>query len=189
MIAVWGVLFGLIIGFVRGGSLAQLSDTELKGVALLFIALAVQLLIFPTPWWPEPPIAFATTFFHLASYGLLIVFVFLNRRMLPLWGVAAGMMMNVAVIAANGGHMPTSAAALRVAGQSEIAERLLHATDGTYGNVVLISESTRLNILADRLAVPSWVPLGSALSLGDLVLTLGAAWLVQLLMVGSDKEK
>lgn len=189
MIAVWGVLVGVIIGFARGGSLAQLGSAELKGFALLFLALAIQLLIFPTPWWPEPPISVASELFHIASYGLLVVFFVLNRRLIPLWGVAAGMLMNLAAIAANGGYMPTSPAALRFAGQSDIAERILHATDGTIGNVVLMSETTRLDFLGDLLAVPPWVPLGSAFSAGDLVLTVGAAWLLQQLMVGKKQKE
>jgi len=188
VIALWGVLFGLIIGFARGGSFAHLAATELKGLALLFAALALQLLIFPTPWWPEPPVAFATTFFHLASYALLVLFFFLNRALAPLWGVAAGMVMNLTVVAANGGYMPTSLRALRAAGEARIAEHLVHAADGTYGNVIRLSDSTRLNLLADRLAVPAWVPLGSAFSLGDLVLTISAAWLIQWLMVRPGKE-
>jgi len=189
VIALWGVIFGLIIGFARRGSFGRLAGTELKGLVLLFAALAVQLLIFPTPWWPRPPVAFATTFFHLASYGLLVLFFFLNRALAPLWGVAAGMVMNLTVVAANGGYMPTSLRALRAAGETRIAEHLVHAADGTYANVVLMGGSTRLNLLGDRLSVPPWIPLGSAFSLGDLVITVSAAWLVQRLMTGPGEEE
>ena len=66
---------------------------------------------------------------------------------------------------------------------------LLEATDASYGNVVLMSETTRLNILADRLAVPPWVPLSGAFSAGDVVLTVSAAWLVQRLMVASARAE
>lgn len=182
MIALWGIVIGLVIGFARHGKLNRLADFELRHGYLIFLALAIQLLIFPTPWWPQPPISGGTELFHLASYLLVLLFLTTNHREKPFRGVALGMVMNLTAIIANGGYMPTKVSALRRAGQWETAERILASPDGTYGNVVQMSESTRLNALGDWLSLPPWVPLASSFSLGDVVLMVSIAWLLQGLM-------
>lgn len=182
MIALWGIVFGLVIGFARRGSLRHLARFELRHGYLIFLALAIQLLIFPTPWWPEPPLSRATSLFHLASYGLILLFLVLNRQHKPFWGVGAGMALNLTVIAANGGYMPTRLQALRRAGDEEIADKLLTSADGTYGNVVIMDEATKLNGLGDWLSIPPWLPLASSFSVGDVILMVSVAWLLQGLM-------
>lgn len=84
-----------------------------------------------------------------------------------------GLLLNLAVIAANGGYMPASAEALRRAGFSSVAQALEAGT--RQGNTVLMSAKTRLNFLGDWLFLPAWVPLSSAFSLGDVLLGIGAA--------------
>ncbi len=187
MIALWGIVFGLLIGFIRGGKLNNLGATRLRGLSIVFVALAVQLLIFPTPWWPEPPVSRATGALHLGSYALMVTFLILNRRYTPFWGVALGMAMNLTVIAVNGGYMPADLDALRATGQLGTVRKILASVDQTYGNVVAMSEATRLNFLGDWLVVPPWVPFAASFSLGDAVLMVSAAWLVQALM--SDRER
>lgn len=182
MIALWGIIAGIVLGYLRRGRLKHVAFFQPKHIWLIFLALAVQLLIFPTLAWPDPPIGWGTDIFHLGSYLLILVFLLLNRRVKPFWGIALGMGLNLLVIAANGGYMPADLMALRRAGQPEIAERLLASPDSTYGNVVVMSEETRLNLLGDRLFVPPWVPLASSLSLGDLLLMVSMTWLIQALM-------
>lgn len=178
MFPLWGLILGLGIGFARRGSLANLSALPLKAVWLIFAGLVLQLLIFPTPWF-DPIIQTGTEYFHFISYSLIALFFIVNWRIWMLWLMALGMVLNAIVITANGGYMPASAVALGAAGKIEAAEQLTNALDHIYANTVLMSENTQLNFLGDWLYVPAWVPLSNAFSLGDLVLMMGIAWLIQ----------
>jgi len=170
MLLLWSIPLGILIGYLRGGRLSRLAEVELRGAWLILLALFIQLLIFPiggrAPWVP-----WGTQALHLLSYGLLLGFVFLNRRE---WGIVAmgvGMALNLLVIVANGGYMPTRPELLRAAGLIEAAEKLEQM--GTYANNVLMGPKTRLNFLGDLFYVPAGVPLANVFSVGDAILALG----------------
>lgn len=180
MLLLWSVPIGIVIGYLRGGRLSRLAQIELRGAWLILLALLIQLLIFPI-WGRVPLIRFGTQYFHLISYGLLLVFVILNWRE---WGILAmglGMASNVLVIAANGGYMPTSPELLRAAGLIEAAEKLKQM--GTYANNVLIGPKTHLSLLGDIFYVPAWVPFANVFSVGDALLALGLIVFLQAKML------
>jgi len=180
MLLLWSIPIGVLIGYLRGGRLSRLAQIELRGAWLILLALLIQLLIFPIGG-RAPLLSFGTQYFHLASYGLLLGFVFFNRRE---WGILAmglGMASNVLVITTNGGYMPTRPELLRAAGLEEAAEKL--AQTGTYANNVMIGPETHLNLLGDIFYVPAWVPLANVFSVGDALLALGLIVFLQAKML------
>jgi hypothetical protein len=181
MLLLWALPLGIAIGYLRGGRLAHLARVQLRAAWLILAALVIQLLIFPLG--PrEPLISFGTEYFHLASYALLVVFVILNFRE---WGILVmgfGMLLNLVVIAANGGYMPTTPERLEAAGLLKAAAELRRT--GTYANNILIEQNTPLWFLGDLFYVPSWVPLANVFSLGDLLLALGLIAYLQAKMQG-----
>lgn len=176
MIPVAGILLGLGVGFARGGTLRDLAELRFAAIWLLFLTLLIQILIFP---WILGTVLIdeATSVLHLVSYALAGVFLMLNLG--RLWPVVPGAALNILVIAANGGYMPSDPEALRRAGELPAAEALLASSDGTLANVRLMTDTTRLNLLGDWLFVPEWVPLATAFSIGDVFIALGVAWIVQ----------
>lgn len=179
----------MAIGLVRRGKLSRLGSIHLRGVHLVFLAIAVQFLIFPTPWWDRPLFPWGRGVLHVGSYGLVVAFLILNRRMPALWAIASGIAMNLAVISANNGHMPSRVESLRASGQTGIAGNLVSSPDQTWGNIVAMGESTRLDFLGDWLWVPIWIPLGGAFSPGDLTLLVAVAWLIQGVMVKIESRE
>ena len=94
--------------------------------------------------------------------------------------------MNLSVIMANGGFMPifpevVSQLAPHAKGTWQVGDRLWLSKD-----IVLPATETRLPWLADRFLLPEWSPRGSAFSLGDVVIALGAFRL--LWSMGSKEE-
>ncbi len=175
MLLIWPVLIGLIIGFLRGGRIAQLGRLPLKITWLIPISLVIQLLIFPL-FVAQPVIAWGTQYFHIGSYLLLVVFVVINRRVVPLVSAGIGMMANFIVIVVNGGYMPVSVTALsRMGAETVIA--LLQQYE-YFGNVVLMSEKTALNFLGDILYLPPFIPFAAPFSIGDVIISIGIGWLV-----------
>lgn len=166
---------GLLIGYVCGGRLAHLARLDFRWIGLVPVALVLQLLIFPM-FGRSPIVAWGTVGLHIASYGLLVLFLIRNRSIRPMWGLGVGAAANVTAILANGGRMPASVTALTRAGAAETVDHLTQT--GSVGNVLLMSESTRLNFLGDWLYLPAGIPGATAFSLGDLVLLAGIAWII-----------
>jgi hypothetical protein len=111
----------------------------------------------------------------LASMAMLVIFVWYNRRLPGFWLLGLGLLLNLAVIAANGGLMPISPETWTTV-YGEQAEALVGSRPHGAKGVVLPVEETRLEWLADRYTIPEWLPIQFAYSLGDLFLTAGVIW-------------
>ncbi len=177
MVLLWAILLGVLIGLVHHRGLAHLAQLKLRAGWLVLLAMLTQILILPLGPGAKPIVTWGMEYLHIGSYLLLLLFAVVNFRERALWVMALGMLSNLIVITANGGHMPASLDALRAAGRTATVERLL--TEGVSGNVVLMSDQTKLNFLGDIFWLPSWVPFANAFSIGDLLLALGVIWLLQ----------
>jgi hypothetical protein len=155
-----------LVVWLAGGRLSALGQLQVRAKAAILSALALQLLI----------VTIAPTLFagrladalHLGSYALAVWFLWANRSLPWLWVAAVGGALNLAAIAANGGQMPASRAALRSAG-------LLHEGDG-FANSGAVAHA-KLAFLGDVFSVPKGIPFANVFSVGDVVLLLGAALL------------
>ena len=176
MVLLWALLLGLLIGLIRHRSLAHLARLNLRAGWLVLCAMLLQMLILPLGQGAKPLVTWGMEYLHIGSYLLLLLFVGINYRERALWVMALGMLSNFLVITVNGGHMPASLDALRAAGRAATVEALL--ADGVSGNVMLMGEATKLNFLGDIFWLPSWVPWANAFSIGDLLLGVGAIWLL-----------
>jgi uncharacterized protein DUF5317 len=105
---------------------------------------------------------------HLASYAVAAGFLLMNRHIRWMWVVGLGAALNALAIVANGGVMPASARAYRIAGL---------ATGPEFANSRPIDDA-RLLVLGDVFAVPAGWPLANVFSAGDIVLTVGAGMLL-----------
>lgn len=165
----------VLIGFLAGGSLAPFDRLQIHwwGAALAGLALqGVPLTADLGPWWGPAAL--------LVSYGLLLAFAWVNRRLPALWLVIAGLALNLLVIAVNGG-MPVSASALEAAGappEGLGAERTLKHH--------LIGPDDVLTPLADVIGIPE--PIGAVVSVGDLFLYAGVVCLIVWVMLGYSVE-
>ena len=175
MFLIVAILIGVILGYALGGRLSCLARLRFRHRWLILLSLMIQLAIFPLIG-SRPLLPYATAFFHLLSYGLIFLFLVLNYRSFPLIAVGIGAASNLIVIAVNGGYMPSSLLALSRAGAEKMVAHLMEAD--TYGNVIRMSEQTRLNALGDLLYLPKGIPLATAFSVGDLMIGLGLLWLV-----------
>jgi len=166
---------GVLIGFLSGGRLSSLEKLRLRWLPLVFVALVIQLLIFPL-FTSTAIITFAKSPLHILSYVLLAVWIAANIRVVPIVLLSIGAVCNFSVLIANGGHIPASINAIQRAGLPTLAERLMQ--DGVYANLVLMSDSSRLNFLGDTLYLPQWIPFSAAFSIGDLLIMLALIWLI-----------
>ncbi len=172
MFLLWAIPIGILLGYLRGGRLKNLNSINLKAPWLIFVALAIQLLIFPLGA-NAPIVNFGTDYFHIASYLILGLFVLLNLRE---WGIAvmsSGALANFAAIIANGGFMPTRAENLQAAGLITPTEAANLAPGAILGNNIIMGEQTPLWFLGDIFSLPPAIPLANVFSIGDVILALG----------------
>lgn len=159
----YGVLIGLLLGLVTGGSPARLSRLQFRWGLLVMLAMAAQLLLFSSPagnaLGPAAPVV------YMATNVVVLVVV---ARNLPIPGlplVLVGGASNLLAMVANGGYMPVSRAALEAMGRAP--------TNG-YSNSALI-ENVQLGPLTDIFAMPLWLPVANVFSIGDVVIGVGVA--------------
>jgi hypothetical protein len=166
---------GLVAGLIAGGSLRPFEHLRLHWWGVAVLGLALQGI--PLTGGISRPLGSAVI---VASYGLLVAFAFVNRRLPALWLVMAGLILNLVVIGANGG-MPVSAGALEAAGSG--AEGLIGADAPKHH---LMGPRDRLTPLGDVIGIPP--PIGAVISVGDVFLYAGIAVLVVTVMLGRSGE-
>lgn len=168
MVLVLAVAAGLALGRLLGGRVRELAELELRGVWLFYVAIALQVLGYPSgvlPWSIADSLA---TGLWLLSYGFLIAAVAVNLRLAGAAIVGLGMLSNLAAVVANGGHMPARASALGAAG---VLYRGVH-------NNSAVASHPNLPWLIDRWPVPAWIPMGNVYSVGDVLIAVGGVALV-----------
>jgi hypothetical protein len=180
MILILGLAAGWVVGLIRSRIQGQnYRVPELKGLWLILAAVLPQLLIFQIPStakWFSSTIASAVL---VVSQILLLVFIWQNRDRVGVVILGLGLLLNLLVITLNGGLMPISpetAQALYPQVPEEVWQ--IGTRPGMSKNILLPVAETRLSWLSDSILLPDWFPWNRALSPGDLLIVLGAFWLL-----------
>lgn len=180
MVLLPAVLLGIIAGAIRAsiGRRAFIIP-DLAEVWLVIVAFIPQWVIFFLPLgqgWASDEIAAAAL---IISQALLLLFAWLNRTLIAFWVLGLGLILNLLVIGANGGLMPISPQTLQRAEINLPVEELqIGKRVGTSKDVLLPTEQTRFEWLADRFVLPNRLPFNFAYSAGDILIAVGAFWLL-----------
>ncbi len=154
------VAVALVAALLQDGTLERLAAVPLRLTGLVFAGLATQIAIgLASPRLIDEPGAFVAL---MAANGLIALFLVVNLRLPGMALAGVGLLLNLAVIGANGA-MPVLPQAARSIGRPISAE-----SSGLRHEV--LDDHTRLPWLGDAIPVK---PLRTVLSLGDVVLALG----------------
>jgi Family of unknown function (DUF5317) len=170
------LVLAVAAGFAARGSLRPFEHLRVHLWGLAVAGLVLQWIPLPR----EATRAAVSTIFAV-SYILLITCVWVNRRLPAAALILIGLVLNMAVVVANGG-MPVSAQAARIAGGA--AEDLPDV--GGSSKHHLMTQDDVLRPLGD--VIPGPPPLSDVLSIGDLFLYVGLACFVVLVMLGRSGE-
>jgi hypothetical protein len=162
----YALVVGLFVGYLLGGRPSGLASLQFRWAPLILAGLAVQLLLFADPVAERigqlgPPIYLGSTLAVLAG-------VVRNVHVAGMPLVVAGAASNVLAIAANGGFMPVSEAALRANGRTPAT---------IYSNSRVLPDPA-LAPLTDIFAMPPWMPFANVFSIGDLLIGAGVAYAI-----------
>ena len=162
MFILYAIPLGVALGYLLGGRLDRLGDLRFRWGWLAVAGLIAQVLLFSdvSAGIVDGGVGEAL---YVASTAAVLVAVLRNVRLPGLALVALGAVSNLVAVVANGGIMPTTAAAVATAGL---------ANDPGFSNSAILAEP-RLAPLTDIYALPSWVPLANVFSVGDVLIGLG----------------
>jgi len=174
-VILYGVLIGLLLGFLFGGRVDALVNVRLRFALLLVGALAVR---YGTQIAIASGVPFADALrlpLYAIAFGVLVVALWLNRSQPGLLVVMGGVASNAVAILVNGGYMPVYLPALTAAG-------LTTADLSPSFNVALptsldLQFLLRAGPLGDIIPFPV-PPLINVVSLGDVLMTIGLGWFV-----------
>jgi len=179
MILLAALLVSLLIGLLLGGKLSRLAALPLRLPWLALLAFGLQIYLLYWPSAMAPALLSPHTAILVASYLLLLVFVWINRRLPGMLIIGLGLLMNLTVMLANGGYMPiTPEAVIQVGHEYELQTFEPGARLRNTKDILLPREQTNLWFLSDIFVVAPPFPIPSVFSPGDVVLALGAAILI-----------
>ncbi|MCL4394203.1 MAG: DUF5317 domain-containing protein [Chloroflexi bacterium] len=162
----------IAIALVTGGSLGNLTALQLKWRGLILGGFAIQLFVFSPLWQDNRTLSPFTQAAYLASLFFLFVALAANYRIPGLVLIGPGFLMNLIAVAVNGGYMPASSSALQAAGLPPLgAGEILQ-------NSIGIGPATNLVFLGDVFAIPKWFLFPNVFSVGDVLISIGAVYLV-----------
>lgn len=184
MILLVAFVAALIIALIRGGKLSRLAYLPIKNLWLALVAFVMQIYLVYVPAGKTYGLADPSAWLHIASYALLLAAIWQNRHLPGITIIGIGLLLNLAVILANGGFMPIEPEAVRRLGYED---RVVSLEPGyrvyLAKGVVLPREQTRLWLLSDILVLAPPFPIRSAFSLGDILIAAGAFVLLQRAML------
>jgi MFS family permease len=185
-VLIGGILLGLILGLLAGGSIGNLSMVRLRWVAILMFAVILR---FSTEWMLVRGSSVIETFrlpLFLFAYLLLLVALWANRTQPGMRLAFVGILSNAIAIAANGGHMPIWIPSLEAAGFT-VADLTspFHAT---------LAPEIDANFLIHAGPLADILPIGipivrNVASIGDVFLTAGLAFFLFATVLRSQEEE
>ena len=180
MILVLGIAAGWLAGLVRSRIAGKPYQVpELSRIWLVLAAVLPQLLAFQIPmtagWFSDRGAAAVL----VISQMVLLIFIWFNRDRIGMKILGLGLILNLLVIGLNGGLMPMSPETITaLSPETPLSSLQIGSRLGSSKNILLPTASTRLAWLSDAIPLPEWFPSRWALSLGDIVITLGVFWLL-----------
>ena len=179
MILLLAVLTGFLVGLGRARWQKQTySVPGFQSIWLIVVAFLPQLFIAYLPVTRHLLTDSLAAVTLLASLTLFLAFAWLNRCLPGMPILIVGLLLNFMVIVANGGWMPISPQTADLLTGKDILQ--IMNLGGRLGekDILLSAQNTHFEFLADRFLLPEWIPYKSAFSLGDILIALGAFWLL-----------
>jgi hypothetical protein len=155
---------GLVSPMFFGGQMSRLANVRFRGWWILVAALLSQILIIEI--FPDVDRTFLDAV-HIATYVAAGVFVAMNWNVPGLLVIAIGGAMNGITIALNGGQLPASKEALKMAG--------IHLAKGDFVNSGVIKDPV-LPLLGDIFVWPQPFPFSNVFSFGDVLIVVGTIY-------------
>jgi MFS family permease len=172
-VLIGGILVGLVLGLLAGGSIANLAAVRLRWVGLLMFAVILR---FGTEFGLIQGSGVVETFrlpLFVISFVLLLTALWVNRSQPGMRLAFVGILSNTVAIAANGGHMPIWIRSLEAAGFT------LADVESPFHSILMgdpgLDFFLHAGPLGDLIPIPLPI-IQNVASIGDVFLTAGLAF-------------
>lgn len=162
----------VVAGLARGGTIGNLATLNIRWRGIIIAGFLLQVLAFSEFWQQRADLYALTSAVYLLSLILLLVALAANLRLPGLRLIALGFFSNVLVIALNGGYMPSGSEARALAGRTPLEPGQVAS------NSIGMGMDTRLALLGDIFALPWPAFLRNVYSVGDVLIAVGAFYLI-----------
>lgn len=179
-----GILLSILVGLFRGGNFKGIVDLKLKHGWVFPVLLVIQIVIFSLQSKVEW-IGASSNIMFLFVYIVGLSFLWINRNQPGFKTILIGVLLNFAVMAANGGRMPVSPEAATVI--DPMYTEMLQS--GLYGKHQLLTDSTLLGFLGDIIPLSSPYPRTQVISIGDVIMNIGMFFFIQQFMLSGRKNQ
>ncbi|MEG1257304.1 DUF5317 family protein [Clostridium sp.] len=165
----FAIVLAVIIGYLSKGSLENLSELRFKSVYLIIIGFLLEFIM--KIFLENGMLEFGglTYFINITMYGLIMSFIFVNRKDKMILIVGLGFLLNIIVIFGNSCTMPIGTWAMNCLGVNGSVD-----TKGLYS---ILTSETNFKLLADILPYKFW-RYGGIASVGDIVLAIGVMGII-----------
>lgn len=177
MLLLYFLIVGGLLGRLSGGRFEALAAVHFRWWGLALAGLVFQVALFSEPVAGQ--VGSAGPALYVASSLAVFAALLPNLRHPGFALIALGAGMNLVVICANGGYMPSAPAAWAA------LNGLAGLPTVDYTNSVLIHPGTVLPFLGDIFVLPRPLPFANVFSIGDVIIGLGGAWFLVRAMRGS----
>jgi len=179
MILLLAVLAGFLVGLSRSCLYKQAYlGPNLQAVWFAVVAFLPQLFIAYMPTTRQLLNDGLASLSLLVSLSLFFVFAWFNRRLPGMPILIFGLLLNFVVIVANGGWMPISPHTANLLAGKDVLQFVNLGSRFGEKDILLPVQNIHLEFLADRFLLPAWFPYKVAFSLGDVLISVGAFWLL-----------
>jgi hypothetical protein len=179
-----GIIISFIVGFLRKGNLRALAQLKLMWGWIFPLLLIVELAVFSLQN-DSKFLGQISGYIYIVVYVLGLLFLFMNRKNPGFILILLGVFLNFLVMVLNGGRMPVSldAASILPAGYLDVFKGQLYAKH------TALTESTKLGILGDIIPITDPYPRTQIISIGDIIMNIGAFLFIQYLMLRYPHSK
>lgn len=177
------LLFGIILGKLRGGKLKRLGHISLRIPYIAYLAFILMLVTSIMITLGHEFFIQQRMYLYIASYCFLFMALFLNLHYKSVWLILIGAISNFTAITLNSGSMPIDLSKLEALGLNNL---LTSINSGALPNYIPIEQAKSFTVhLGKYITLPEIYPFGSMLSPGDIFIALGLFFLVQSMMSSS----
>ena len=169
------ILLGLLIGFIRNGSINNFINSKFRGWFLTPLAA----IVFLSPYFLKILNLDIIEHNLPAFIGMLVCMVILlfNMDKSGIKLILIGSALNLIVMALNNYYMPVDTGLMSLNGLESFAESIRQ------GNVINYIDVSKAHVISGFLGkvivLPDWYPLNRLLSIGDIIVSIGVVLLIQ----------
>lgn len=181
MILLTAVIAGLSVGILHARwNREKWQPPVLRHTWLVLVAFLPQFFAFYLPFTRSQVSDHLAAICLVSSQVGLLLFCWLNRRSVGIPLLAAGLILNLMAISANGGLMPLSIDTAAHLLPADVLQKLqVGSRFSTSKDILLPASSVVFPWFADRFVSPAWFQYRFVFSLGDILISLGAFWLLR----------